>query len=188
MRREFLYKLIWGAALIAATVLVRVSDHMPNVAPVGAVALWAGAVLPAPWSLVVPLGSMLIADAIIGFAMLPITLAVYLSYGLIVLMGRWLRKRFVAWRIVGSALLGSILFYLITNAAVWWYSGLYERTWDGLLLSYFYAVPFFRNTLFGDVAYTCGLFLAWQLVPVLGASAIKALAARRETMSRAGSE
>jgi hypothetical protein len=167
-------------ALIVITVIVRVSDHMPNVAPVAAVALWAGAVLPAPWSLVVPFGAMLIADTVIGFASLPITVSIYLSYGLMVVVGMWLGKNYSAWKLIGSSMFGAVVFYLITNAAVWWYGGLYPKTWDGLLLSYFYAVPFFRNTFLGDIAYACGLFLAWQYLPAWVSSLVKVAGRAKE--------
>ena len=177
-------KWVWAVALIFITVIVRVGEHMPNVAPVAAVALWAGVVLPAPWALVVPLGSMLIADAIIGFANLPITISIYLSYGVIVLVGVWLGKRCSVWRLIGSSMFGAILFYLVTNAAVWWYGGLYVRTWDGLLLSYFYAIPFFRNTFLGDIAYVSGLFLAWQYLPSRAGSAVKILRQVKRKKSR----
>lgn len=170
-----LTKWVWVIALITITVLVRVGDHMPNVAPVAAVALWAGMVLPAPWALVVPLSSMLIADSIIGFASLPITISIYVSYGFMFFIGVWLKKNYNVYSLIGSSMFGAILFYLLTNAAVWWFSGLYVRTWDGLLLSYFYAIPFFRNTFLGDVAYVCGLFLAWQYLPYWVSNFVKAM-------------
>jgi hypothetical protein len=165
MNTQNITKWAWALTLISITVLIRISDHMPNVAPVAAIALWAGAVLPAPWALGVPLGAMLIADSIIGFASLPVTISIYVSYLLMVVVGMQLKKRYSVWKLIGSSMFGAILFYLITNAAVWWFSGLYTKTWDGLLLSYFYAIPFFRNTFLGDVSYVCGLFLAWQYLP-----------------------
>ena len=173
MNKDYITKWAWAIALIVVTVLVRVGDHMPNVAPVAAVALWAGAVLPVPWALVVPLGAMLIADSIIGFASLPVTISIYLSYGLMVLVGMWLGKKYSPWKLIGSSMFGAIIFYLMTNAAVWWFSGMYMRTWEGLLLSYYYAIPFFRNTFMGDIAYACGLFMAWQYLPVWVSAFVK---------------
>ncbi|MBI2036168.1 hypothetical protein HYT17_00830, partial [Candidatus Microgenomates bacterium] len=58
---------------------------------------------------------------------------------------------------IGAALFSSLLFFLITNFGVWLIGGLYPKTFTGLVNAYFYAIPFFRNTLMGDVFYT-GLF------------------------------
>jgi len=82
-------------------------------------------------------------------------------------MGQWLKGRVRATRVVLTSLGSSVLFYLITNGAVWWFSGMYAHTLEGFVLCYYYAIPFFRNTIFGNLAYSCGVFLAWALVPVL---------------------
>lgn len=166
MKKDYL---LWFflAALIAGTVMIRVGGHFPNATPVAAVALLAGASLRARWAVMVPLAAMTIADAIIGFAALPIAVSVYGSFALMAVMGGWLKKERTAGRVIGAALASSILFYLITNGAVWWFSGLYTHTIDGLIFCYYLAIPFFRNTMLGDLAYTGGLFLAVQYVPVL---------------------
>lgn len=166
MIRSRIERIIWSVWLMMALVLVRTSDHMPNVAPVAAIALWAGAVWPLPVAAAVPLMAMLIADVVIGLASWPVMLSVYISYGLITGMGWWLKQGFNPGRIVGTSLLGATLFYLVTNAAVWWFDGLYPKTLGGLVLSYYYAIPFFRNTLFGDVVYTGALFVGWFSWPV----------------------
>lgn len=157
--------LLKAALLIAATVAARLLPHWPNVTPTTATALFSGALLPFPLSLLVPGAAMILSDIVIGFDALPITISVYLSFALIVGLGAWLRTRRSASRIILTTLASSILFYLVTNAAVWWYSGMYARTLDGLLYSYILALPFLRNSLFGDLAYTSALFLAAQYMP-----------------------
>lgn len=160
-------KYILAAGLMAAAAFIRLVPHVPNATPVAAVALFGGATLPAPWSLAVPLLTMLVSDAVIGFDAWPITIAIYGSFSVSVLLGRSLRIRRGPGRILGATLASSVLFYLVTNAAVWWWSGMYPRSLDGLLLSYFYAIPFFRHTLYGDMAYTFSLFLAADYAPVI---------------------
>lgn len=183
MRRSITEKIIWSALLVAAVWLIRTSDHMPNVVPVAAVALWAGAVWPMPGAVLVPLSAMLMADVVIGLASWPVMLSVYLSYGLIAGMGRWVRGRFSPARIAGAAMLGATIFYLITNAAVWWFDGLYPRTMDGLILSYFYALPFYRSTLLGDIIYTGSLFVSWYSWPVAVEWAVWRLTGKRRIES-----
>lgn len=154
-----------GLVLLAAA--SRLLPHPPNVAPIAAIALLGGAALPFPWSFGIPLAAMALADVFLGFDHLSITAAVYGSFGLTVLLGRWVGMRPNPWRVLGGALAASTLFYLVTNAAVWWFSGLYPRSLDGLILSYLFALPFFRHTLLGDLAYTTTLFFSFQHLPEL---------------------
>ncbi len=56
-----------------------------------------------------------------------------------------------------------MLFFLITNFGVWLHTGLYAKTWGGLVQSYTLALPFFRNTLLGDLGFVGLLFGAYEL-------------------------
>lgn len=153
--------------LAAAAAAIRVVDHWPNVTPVAATALMAGSYLGLPWGLVLPGAVMAVSDAVIGFSPWPITAAVWGSFGATVWLGRGLLKKRTAGRVIEASLLASVLFYLVTNAAVWAFSGMYPLTAEGLRMSYWYAIPFFRNTLLGDLAFTGGFFLAVQIVTAL---------------------
>ncbi len=165
--RTIARQLIFGSVLSAGIAAARLAEHTPNVAPVAAAALLAGSYFSWPLALLVPLGGMLLSDAFIGFASLPITLAVYGSFALSAVIGRTLINPRRAGRIATASLLSSASFYLITNAAVWKFSGMYPPGPAGLLLSYYFAIPFFRLTLLGDLAYTSVFFLAAALGPAL---------------------
>ena len=71
---------------------------------------------------------------------------------------------------VGLTLLGSILFFLISNGMVWLKStpsdGLYfyPPTWAGLLHCYEMAIPFFRNQFLGDAVFSFAFFTAYLLL------------------------
>ena len=67
-------------------------------------------------------------------------------------------------RIAGAAMTSSALFFLVTNFGVWAFGSLYPMTWDGLIACYVAAVPFFRNTLQGDLFYTLVLFGGFRLL------------------------
>lgn len=56
-----------AALLVAFGVMMRVLPHPANFAPIGAIAIFAGAVLPRKTALWIPLGAMVVSDAIIGF-------------------------------------------------------------------------------------------------------------------------
>jgi hypothetical protein len=73
------------------------------------------------------------------------------------------------WLVAAATLVGSSVFFVVTNAACWalWY----PRTLTGLAVCYVAAIPFFRNTLLGDGLFTAVLFgalaLGERLVPAL---------------------
>lgn len=136
----------------------RILPHPPNIAPVAAAALLAGAYLSRPWAVLLPVIIMAASDSVIGFYDWRIMTAVYASFVLTVGIGMWLRQRRTAKGVVMASVAGSVLFYLVTNAAVWRFSGMYQPTLDGLLLSYNLAIPFFRNSIFGDLVFSTGLF------------------------------
>lgn len=163
--RQLLTQTLFVLTLITVAVASRLLPHPPNVSPIAALALFGGATLSLPWSIAVPATAMLLSDAFIGFDSFPVTLSVYGSFFVTVAFGAWLRARPSPWRILAASLGASVLFYLVTNAAVWQFSGLYPRTADGLVWSYIYAIPFFRHTLLGDLAYSTTFFFAYQYLP-----------------------
>jgi uncharacterized protein DUF6580 len=157
-------------ALIAGAAASRLLPHPPNVSPIASLALLGGATLPVFWSFAIPLSAMFLSDLVVGFDSIGVTVSVYGSFLLTVFVGRLLRQRTSPGSVLSASLGSSVLFYLVTNAAVWAFSDLYPQTADGLALSYFYALPFFRNTLFGDLAYSTALFGAFFVLPRLAPS------------------
>lgn len=164
-RTIFSSRVLVAVLITVAAVVWRVLEIAPNVSPIAAMALLSGATFAWPWSLLAPLAAQVAADAVIGFDEWAVTAAVYASFLLTVLLGRAMRVRRGAWRILGASLASSILFYLITNAAVWLWSGMYATSLDGLITSYYFAIPFFRNMLFGDMVFSFSFFLALEYVP-----------------------
>ncbi len=151
-----------GAPLgIACTLLIfavafRILPHPANFAPVAAIALFGGAVLPRKLALWVPLIAIVVSDLIIGFYdIMPI---IWGCYVLTALAGSlWLRKPSIA-RGVALTTGASISFFIITNFAVWAFTGMYVHSWSGLMDCYAMAIPFFRNTLLSDLFFTAALF------------------------------
>ncbi|MEK7083951.1 MAG: DUF6580 family putative transport protein [Patescibacteria group bacterium] len=140
--------------LITLGVASRLLDHPANVAPIGAIAIFGALYLPRRFALVLPLAALFLSDIIIGFYT-PLTMAsVYGSFLLMGGIGLWIRKNKSFSRVIGGTILGSFLFFLITNWAVWAFDGMYPLTFAGLLESYAMAIPFFRNSLIGDLFFT----------------------------------
>lgn len=148
-------------SLIVLAVSLRLLPHAANFAPMTAVAIFAGAVLPRKIALFVPLVAIMISDAIIGFYdMMPVTWA---CFALIAFVSSiWLKKPSVA-RGFALTIASSVFFFVITNFAVWLTSGMYAHSLNGLAACYTMALPFFRATAASDLFYTAMLFGALAL-------------------------
>ncbi len=141
-------------ALLLLGVICRFLPHLPNFAPIAAIALFGAIYLPKKWALTLPLLAMLASDIFIGFYTWQIMLSVYLSFALVVGIGLLVKKNKKFHTVLGGTLLGSVIFFLITNAAVWGFGTMYAHNFSGLIQSYYMAIPFFRNSLLGDLFYT----------------------------------
>ena len=147
-------KVLFSFVLIAA--LTRLVPHPPNFAPITAMSLFAGAYFTRKQlAFIVPLLAMLISDLFLGFY--TISIFVYLSFALITWMGQ--QKNRVTPKLV---LLGSVLFFLISNLGVWLLY--YPKTIDGLLTCFTLAIPFFATSLMGDIFYSIILVFGFSAV------------------------
>ncbi|MDO8752199.1 MAG: hypothetical protein Q7J22_01415 [Candidatus Wolfebacteria bacterium] len=147
----------------AMAVLSRLLPHPPNMAAVGALALFAGAHGKSKWYILAPLLVMALTDPILGFYEGGIMAGVYGSLLLMGILGWWVKKHVSGHRVLAAGVAGEILFFLITNWAVWAFSPMYAKTLGGLLESYLLALPFFRNSLAGTLVYTGIFFGVYEL-------------------------
>ena len=155
MRKRFIF--ISAIALLLFGAAMRLLPHDPNFTPITTIALIGSLYLGKRWGLVLPVMALFLSDLVIRFYRWQIMLSVYLSFVIIGLMV-WISAKNRSVFLVGlSVISSSILFFLITNAAVWYYSPWYEKSFSGLLYSYELGLPFFRNMLSGDIIYTGGL-------------------------------
>jgi len=137
-------------------------SKFPNFSPIAAMALFGGAYLnEKKVALLIPLGALFLSDIFIGFH--GFMWAVYLSFGIIVLVGSRLKKPSII-NVLGSSLISSVLFFLITNFAVWIQGGFYPMNVGGLISCYEMAVPFFHNTMLGDLLFTSSVFFLFYII------------------------
>lgn len=158
------------AALVVGAAASRLIPHPPNFTPIAALALFGGATFSDKRiAVLLPLAAMALSDVILGFSWM--TPVIYASFVLITCLGFLLRRQSGAARIAGASVAGAVLFFVVTNAAVWLGGGLYPKTLEGLGACYIAALPFFGNTLGSDLLYTALLFgvvaLAEQRWPAL---------------------
>ena len=152
-------KILAALGIICVGAAMRLLPHAPNFAPVGALALFSGYNLRGYKGIILPIGIMLVSDIFLGFH--DTVVFVYASFIVIFLLGRILgQKKFALHgaRLFGTSLVGSVLFFIITNWGVWYATDLYSRNITGLMNSYTMALPFFRNTVASDIIYNFAFF------------------------------
>ena len=151
------------AGIIVLAAISRLIPHPPNFTPIAAMALFGGAYFSKrSYAFIVPLIAMLISDMLImrfvyahlstvpEYFISSATISVYISFALIALIGMMLRNNVRPLPIIGAALSSSVLFFLITNFAVWVGSTYYPQNLPGLIACYGAAIPFYRGEIFGS--------------------------------------
>lgn len=162
--------------LIAAGVAVRLLLRpWPNVAPIAAIALFSGYYFRSRWmALAVPFCMMAITDHFIGGYNWKIMMVVYAMLTLPVAARTVLRHYFdlspgktegkvkAVYGLLTCTLSASILFYIVTNFAVWFVQSgnpmSYPPTLAGLVSCYVNAWPFFQYTLASNLCFGVTLF------------------------------
>lgn len=160
-------------SLVVIGVVSRLMPHWPNFTPVLAAALFAGVHFKdKKWAFAVPLATMIISDLF-----LPYHSTMFFNYGaiaLVVFVGTLITKvKFTS--ILGASLLGTVLFFLITNFGSWAIDpyNMYANDFSGLMASYVAAIPFAGNSLLADLSFNAiffgGFALAQSKIPQLQA-------------------
>ena len=168
-RNGLLCSTMLALALVVLAAVLRIVPHPWNFAPIGAMALFSGAMIhDKRLALFFPLLTLIAGDLFIGFHKL--ILLVYASTLVSVVLGFLLRDPKTFWRIASVTLLGAIQFFLVTNFGVWLLLGTFPKTTLGLVACYIAGAPLFWNTLASDALYVTLLFggfaLAERFFPV----------------------
>ena len=142
--------------LILLTVATRLLPHPPNFAPITGIALFAAARFQRKYlAVLIPFLSLFLTDLLLGLS--AITWFVYAGFGLILLLGFQTKKTRIT-----TVLLSSVLFFVVSNLGVWVLH--YPLTLEGLTACFTLAIPFFTNTLLGDLVYTGVLFFSFSSI------------------------
>jgi hypothetical protein len=163
--------------MIVLVAALRTVPHPWNFTPIGAMALFAGALVrDRRIAFAFPLLTLVASDIFIGFNILePL---VYVSFLVNVLIGLWLKRKRTPVRIGAATLAGAMQFFLFTNFGVWLFLNSYPKTAAGLLTCYAVGLPLFWNTLAGDALFATLLFggyaLAEHYIPRTHESAVEA--------------
>jgi len=155
---------------IAAVFLIQSgqASWLANFAPLAAIALCSAVYFPLKLKFTVPLGALFLSDLFLNYYYrAPLVQAEmighYLGLALVGLIGLALQNRASFKTLLPASILGSIIFYLITNTFSWLSDPGYAKTFAGLIqaltigLPQYSATPtwmFFRNTLLSDLFFT----------------------------------
>ena len=160
------------AGFILIGVFSRLIPHAPNFTAIGAVALFSGNYIKSQsLKYIIPIAAMSLSDIFLNLSgaplpYLPVHISIYITFVLIVMIGSedYKDSRFKKTpNIILSSLAASSLFFIITNFGVW-LAGWYGYSSGGLATCYAAAVPFFGNTIIGDLTYCAILFGAYEYI------------------------
>lgn len=167
MNKVITPRLIFVLTAVAIAALTRVLPHPPNFTAVTAMALFAGACMSNRWlSLVVPMAALFVTDLVLGFH--NTMWAVYGATGLITILGWIISKKQNFLTIAGASLASILLFFFITNAAMWvvgfFTTGFYPQTSAGLVMSIEAGIPFLHYSAISHIVYAGVMFGAFHFV------------------------
>ena len=172
LQTQTTYTWLLLVGVLVITIIARLYPHPYNFAPVGALALFAGAMFQNRiLAYLAPVLCMFATDSILHLQYLthfsnwpgyhPLMFTVYAAIAVSVFIGSYLPN--IRWQnVLGGALCCALAFFSITNFAHWLVYGNYG--WQGLIKSYTDAVPFFRMSILGDLVYSGLFFGSYALI------------------------
>ena len=148
----------------------RLIPHPPNFAPIGAMSLFGAAYFSKKYvALVIPIIAMWLSDLALNNIVYGqyfdhfvwFYQGFYWTYGAFVIIGLsgfFLLKKVKVQTILFGSLSASLLFFILSNFGVWFSGTMYSKDLNGLIACYTAAIPFFKNTVMGDLVYCSILF------------------------------
>jgi len=151
------------SVIIFALAIFRLLPHWPNVSPVAAMALFGGAYFADKrLALIVPFVALFLSDLILGLHNSMIF--VYAGFALTVAIGFALKSRVTFTNTLFAVAASSVAFFLLTNFGAWLTSGIYAKSAEGLMQAYAAGIPFFQNSLLGNLVYAGVIFGGYRLL------------------------
>lgn len=175
MRRTFTMRTNIIIAMVLLAAFSRLIPHVPNFTAIGAMALFAGAFLPGRIAWLVPAVALLISDLVINNIIYaefygqfmwftPSVGWSLLAIALIAMLGSRLITKVSTLKVIAGSLSASLIFFLVSNIGPWLAMDIYPNTLAGLGMAYIAAIPFFGNTVAGDLFFCAILFGGFALM------------------------
>lgn len=166
--------IVVGLVLLAA--FSRLIPHPNNFTAIGALAIFGAYTIQNKWlSSILPLLAMWVSDLVINnivYGSYTSQMA-WFSEGFVWIYAGILAQSIISWflvsdnkstNIIASSLFGSIAFFVLSNLGVWVGSNMYPHTLSGLTACFVAAIPFFANTLAGNLFFSFILFGSYFLI------------------------
>ena len=156
------FKFYSALMLIIILAFSRIIPHPANFTPILGMAVFAGTVFDRKiFSFLIPLLAMILSDLFLGFH--SDIVIIYFAICLNVAIGIYFINKISYFKILVSLVSGSLVFFIITNFAVWFSSGMYTYSLEGLFTCYTMALPFLQNTIISTILYGVGAFFIFEL-------------------------
>jgi hypothetical protein len=145
--------------LIGFDVAARLLPHVPGFWPFAASALFAGRMIRTPvLALVVPIAALALSNTMLPGDDWRIIAVVYAAIALPALLGMATKNYRALLAVPAASVAGSLIFFVLTNFAVWAFGTIYSFDWQGLVQCYVAALPFLDKTVIGDLFWNAVLF------------------------------
>lgn len=158
--------------LILVAALSRLLPHPPNATAMGAMALFGGAYFNNRFaSLLMPLATLFVSDLILNNVVYASfnngqfvwfyggAAWTYGSFAAAIVLSWFLLKKVEAKNVFMASMASSVLFFIVTNFAAWQSAFMpYSKDLSGLAMSYMAGLPFFANSVAGDLFFCAVLF------------------------------
>lgn len=142
--------------LILFAGLFRLIPHSWNLTPLLAACIFSGfKIKPVGLAIFLPLITIFLGDLFIGFY--DGMAWVYGAYIATIAIAVFTRNLSSNQSKIGNVIVGSIVFFLISNFGVWMSGLIYPQNIEGLIACFTAAIPFYKNTLIGTALYS-GIF------------------------------
>lgn len=171
--------LIIASILIVVAMFSRMLPHPDNFSPMGAVALFGGAVITSTFlKYLVPIVTLYVSDLVLnntlhrvwftnheGF----VWFSDYMIFGFIafilaVAIGHFFIKKNTIKHVFGGAIAFTLVFFLITNFGTWASGTLYPQNFAGLMSCYVAGLQYLEYSFAGNLFYCTVLFGGYYLM------------------------
>lgn len=180
MKKDLYLRWILLSAFIAIVAAIRllpyVADYhfLYNFSPLAAMALFGAAYFNHKWmAFGIPMLALWVSNLVLdnvflsefydGFVLFG-NGGVYLAFVLVGILGLFMLKKVTPLRVAGASLSASVLFFIVSNFFVWLQGTMYSMDFTGLVACYVAAIPFFWNTLAGDLFFCALMFGAFEAI------------------------
>jgi hypothetical protein len=164
--------------LIIVSAIFRILPHLHNVTPLAAMGIFGAAYLKNRWqAFLIPFLALFCSDLYLNNVVYAgmydtnetvwITSPwIYAAFGLLILASQTILKNVKTQNVVLASVASSLIFFIVTNLGTFIETTMYPKTAEGLVACFIAAIPFFGNTMMGDLFFCGVLFGIYEFVKI----------------------